>query len=259
MRKAFTIIELLVVVSIIALLIAILQPVLSKAKESARITQCAASLQQQGVATTAYAIDNKDALPSVRDDVSGDAAYNLPFGHWSRWFQLSAGENKPKWSIAQLWYGNYFTSAEALYCPSQQDPKFILQSYEPFPSASKLNFSGVRVAYNHNPMTRSLTDRMRRYRSFAQMDSADRMMLGVDLIETANAGSVSLTSHRNASQGDGWNVMWGDGSVRFVRDALAEERIRAATIHNNAHADWDFVLDRLMGGDATGSDRPWYE
>jgi prepilin-type N-terminal cleavage/methylation domain-containing protein len=48
MRRAFTLIERLVVISIIALLIAILLSGLSQARQSAQRTACAAQMQQQG-------------------------------------------------------------------------------------------------------------------------------------------------------------------------------------------------------------------
>lgn len=62
-RKAFTLVELLVVIGIIAVLIAILLPVLSKAKESARRIACASNLKQIGTAFMMYIGDNKDRFP----------------------------------------------------------------------------------------------------------------------------------------------------------------------------------------------------
>ena len=258
--KGFTLIELLVVISIIALLIAILLPALSNARESARRTQCAMSLKQQGVAVSAYAVDRKNALPTVRNDLTGDDAYRLNGGgHWSRWFQLDAGEDEPYWQYAQLWFGGYFTSAEALFCPSQETPAFRLSDYEPFPSTTTLGAAGVRIPYNHNPMTRSAADRVRRFQRWSDMTAPEQMLLGVDLIEN-NATVPSFTAHRNGEVGDGWNVMWGDSSIRFVRDPVAENHIattpRVASSFNVT--EFDYVVDRLMGNEATGTDRTWY-
>ncbi len=62
-RGAFTLVELLVVIGIIAVLVGILMPALAAARRSARTTACASNLRQVGVAFHAYAVDNRDWLP----------------------------------------------------------------------------------------------------------------------------------------------------------------------------------------------------
>jgi len=62
--RGFTLIEVLVVVAIIALLVAILIPSLKRAREQARIVQCAAHLHVIGQALVFYLEANDDLLPA---------------------------------------------------------------------------------------------------------------------------------------------------------------------------------------------------
>lgn len=70
--NAFTLVELLVVISIIALLLAIIMPALSKARDLARRNVCKSNLHQIGVALIMYANENKNKYPY-------GTMYNFPF------------------------------------------------------------------------------------------------------------------------------------------------------------------------------------
>ena len=62
-RPAFSLVELLVVIGIIALLIAVLLPALNQARETSVRLKCASNLRQIGLAQTLYANDNAGWVP----------------------------------------------------------------------------------------------------------------------------------------------------------------------------------------------------
>jgi len=78
-RRAFTLIELLVVIAIIAMLLAIMVPVLSKAKEQVRTIMCRSNLKQYGLCVRMYLDDNDYRFPTttrwLKGAGSGAAAY----------------------------------------------------------------------------------------------------------------------------------------------------------------------------------------
>jgi prepilin-type processing-associated H-X9-DG protein/prepilin-type N-terminal cleavage/methylation domain-containing protein len=61
--RAFTLVELLVVIGIIAILVAVLLPALSKARGQAQLIQCASNMRQWGLGFQIYVDSNKGQLP----------------------------------------------------------------------------------------------------------------------------------------------------------------------------------------------------
>jgi prepilin-type N-terminal cleavage/methylation domain-containing protein len=69
-RAGFTLVELLVVVGIIAALIAILLPALTKAREAANTVACLANLRSMGQAMQIYAAENRGAIAGSGNSTS---------------------------------------------------------------------------------------------------------------------------------------------------------------------------------------------
>jgi prepilin-type N-terminal cleavage/methylation domain-containing protein len=74
--RAFTLVELLVVISIIALLLSILMPSLQKARQSAQTVVCKSNLKQMGYGFLLYSEDNNGYMPPSWLAFNGDATKN---------------------------------------------------------------------------------------------------------------------------------------------------------------------------------------
>ncbi|NIA21736.1 MAG: DUF1559 domain-containing protein [Anaerolineaceae bacterium] len=91
-RKAFTLVELLMVVAIIALLLAILMPALSGVFRQGVAVQCGANLHQIGLGLAQYRSQNKGYFPGGRPASSTGAVMNAGNGRKIR----------PRWYV-HLW------------------------------------------------------------------------------------------------------------------------------------------------------------
>lgn len=73
-RSAFTLVELLVVVAIIAILMAIVLPGAGRMLDRSRTTKCSSNLRQIGMALNSYADDHNEFYPAVYDGTAGDGS-----------------------------------------------------------------------------------------------------------------------------------------------------------------------------------------
>lgn len=112
-RRAFTLIEVLVVVAIIAVLVAILLPALSQAKDHARSVNCRSNMKQLMVGMFVYVGDQKV----------------LPATHGLFWMQILFGQEWPRPS-GVTWDGardrlRFLTYTPAYQKPYHLDPEFV--------------------------------------------------------------------------------------------------------------------------------------
>lgn len=122
--KAFTLIELLVVIAIIAVLAALLFPVIAKAKERAYQTKCLSNLKQLSAAVINYSSNYDGMFPKAR------AKFGQPT--WEGTPVITADTAYIDVKKGQLW--PYVKSTEVYRCPS-----------EPLKSKVMLNGKNIEV------------------------------------------------------------------------------------------------------------------
>lgn len=110
-KKAFTLVEILVVVAIIAILAGILFPVFARAREGARRSSCQSNLKQLGLGVAQYVQDYNNKYPVLED--SGDG------GMFSTGTPLALS-NKKTWADRIL---PYIKNRQVFHCPSVGRPK----------------------------------------------------------------------------------------------------------------------------------------
>jgi len=129
-NRAFTLIELLTVIAIVAILVAILIPTIGHMRESARSALCVQNLKSIGTAFQLYAADNHGLYPALRwradasdPDKAGDPRYNPTHKNWQV-------ELTPYQSRAVATLGKLDSGADSyVFCPEfvaryKDDPRW---------------------------------------------------------------------------------------------------------------------------------------
>jgi prepilin-type processing-associated H-X9-DG protein/prepilin-type N-terminal cleavage/methylation domain-containing protein len=112
--KAFTLVELLVVIGIIAVLVAMLLPTLGRARSAARTVQCLSNLHQLATAACCYVNANAGYLPVAYCSYTTPTAAYACNWDFTTITDLTTGQRTAVPGL--LWQGN--TSAPIQQCPS---------------------------------------------------------------------------------------------------------------------------------------------
>ena len=117
-KRAFTLVELLVVIGIIALLISILLPALRRAQEQAKRILCLNNHKQLILATRMYAEEWKGALPFVNSNSRETGGWTAP--GWLYWAKF--GKSIPDTHLQHGLLFRFLRNPKVYRCPFDVEP-----------------------------------------------------------------------------------------------------------------------------------------
>lgn len=223
----FSLIELLVVISIIAAVLAILMPGLGKARSMARRTVCAANLRQIDIAMHSYLSINDDTYPAAQDPVRTDPNIWLWMGRgWRGFLSPHLGgkidANNPS----------------VLLCPAD---KIAPKKWE----STSYSYS---LAFYHSP--KDIDSLTSPYSDLTTLPPMPQKPVSVAKPSGKIIVGEWLSNHRQVEQGDnGWwcwlgrrNYLFADGQVRFLK----ADEIRTA---NDGNPNPNLTTNGIKGSD----------
>jgi prepilin-type N-terminal cleavage/methylation domain-containing protein len=144
-KRAFTLLELLVTIAVLAILAALLLPALSMGRQRAQSAQCLNNLRQLGVAWSAYADDFRDYTPSPKTETDGRVIW---FAGYEDYLGNNPNDLNPgnpfNWNVTNVYNNclwNYAKNAAIYRCPADQ--RQCVVSSASFPVLRSLSMNGA--------------------------------------------------------------------------------------------------------------------
>ena len=239
-ERGFTLIELLVVIAIIAILAAMLVPVLAKAREKACRIGCTNSLRQWGLALTMYLDDNKIfPLAKIPNGTPGaPSGYNEDDPSWSAlavfhaagqgnaaWYNAlpSYAGGVPLWQIALSKGTTNFAGAKKIFdCPTAgelssdfaSNPDRIVFN---FGMNYKGNYGLAGIGYGTNFLTSMISHPSAFvFLSDVRAHASEKPFYGsnpANEVGCSHCWTAQISSRHNA----GANITFADGHASYYR------------------------------------------
>lgn len=227
-RFAFTLVELLVVIGIIAILIAILLPALSRVQHQAMVVNCASNQRQIGTSQHNYATDHKGKVtPSNYGDHSpyNYAGVGTP---WIKGGYANPGGAEGTWiGMGMLFSTGYIDGGRVIYDPHAQHENYEYESATVGWRNGRPWTSGNRWMNNSYIQRASIGAENN---SIQRVDTNPLNGNGRQVNIALDPGGTAFITCRNDFAGstspdkswvdwthtDGYNVLYVDASVEYV-------------------------------------------
>ena len=220
-RRAFSLIELIVVMSITSLLAGLLLPALSSVREDARRVLCGSNQRQLGQAITMYGGSRRYQLPnaSVLDEREPDPSLlaklragveqqNDPYASGKRGQKIPKPLSDPSWDgLGHLYRWHYCGAPETFYCPSHEGEHTLEECSEMWKveQIEEDLFGNYHYSGHKNWRT----------------GTRHTLLKGEKLILVTDG----LRTKSDYSHGIGYNILRGDGSVKWKDDVVIRSKL----------------------------------
>jgi prepilin-type N-terminal cleavage/methylation domain-containing protein len=272
--KGFTLVELLVVIGIIAVLISILLPTLSKARANAMRVKCAAQLRQVGVATVIYANNNRGYIPTIRNEWKNSKPGQIPDYDISGSFNYIytngdtvpvAGQADPGSNIGRLLTTKCLSSTDANWGnnPIQWCPAADREQRQQGTELARFNYY-----YNIHPKWSTVGGKRLMQRWWTRLATYGKVPNDSIAVNEYSGDTTYQFPHmpyalacdpiydiayatHSTARSRAWNLLYADGSVRT---ATCDTRAARAAGHWGQFLDMLGYLERVADGQQVPSD-----
>ncbi|MCJ7544643.1 MAG: type II secretion system GspH family protein [Phycisphaerae bacterium] len=221
-RRAFTLVELLVVIGIITLLVGILVPSLNVVKDLSRVAKCATNISAALRDVLMYVNASDGLLPPYR--YTSSPTPTVPETPWHTTMAFS-NEGNPvndpdtgllndARNLGFVYKREYIHDYRVLYCPRQ--PK-VEHTLEPYPSPWGMGPNPILMGYMFNPNVEEVDGQVRyMFSPLVDIFPSDRPLI-CDLVWGAD-----VTSHTVGNEWR-WNLGQLNGNVSTAMSRQAQE------------------------------------